>query len=74
MAPARRYAFEALLIGEFGGATGFRFTGYHQPGTPPDQVRDRGARKQAPQYHCTKQHAWDTLPSPMRLSCRWQLA
>ncbi|GFR46198.1 hypothetical protein Agub_g7729, partial [Astrephomene gubernaculifera] len=33
-----RYAFEALLIGEFGGATGFRFTGFHQPGTPPDQV------------------------------------
>ncbi|EFJ49894.1 hypothetical protein VOLCADRAFT_104135 [Volvox carteri f. nagariensis] len=33
-----RYAFEALLIGEFGGATGFRFTGYHQPGTPPDEV------------------------------------
>ncbi|KXZ50395.1 hypothetical protein GPECTOR_16g568 [Gonium pectorale] len=33
-----RYAFECLLVGEFGGATGFRFTGYHQPGTPPDQV------------------------------------
>ncbi|GIL42172.1 hypothetical protein Vafri_236 [Volvox africanus] len=33
-----RYAFEALLIGEFGGATGFRFTGYLEPGTPPEQV------------------------------------
>ncbi len=34
----RSYAFEALLISEFSGAVGFRFTGYHQPGTPPDQV------------------------------------
>ncbi|GIL74182.1 hypothetical protein Vretifemale_4181, partial [Volvox reticuliferus] len=33
-----RYAFEALLIGEFAGATGFRFTGYLEPGTPPEQV------------------------------------
>ncbi|KAF5834484.1 hypothetical protein DUNSADRAFT_8809 [Dunaliella salina] len=33
-----RYAFEALVSTEFHGATGFRFTAFHQPGAPPDKL------------------------------------
>lgn len=33
-----RYSFEALLITEFHGADGYRFTAFHQPGAPPDQI------------------------------------
>ncbi|KAL6745275.1 hypothetical protein V8C86DRAFT_42591 [Haematococcus lacustris] len=33
-----RYAFEALASNEFHGATDFRFTAFHQPGTPPELV------------------------------------
>ncbi|GFH16579.1 ABC2_membrane domain-containing protein, partial [Haematococcus lacustris] len=32
------YAFEALASNEFHGATDFRFTAFHQPGTPPELV------------------------------------
>ena len=35
---ARRYSFEALVINEFHGAEGFRFTAFHNPGVPPDSV------------------------------------
>lgn len=33
-----RYAFEALLINEFHGAAGFRFTGFAPKGTAPDHI------------------------------------
>lgn len=33
-----RYSFEALVITEFHGADGFRFTAFHQPGVPEDKV------------------------------------
>lgn len=33
-----RYSFEALLIAEFHGAEGFRFTAFHNPGVPPDRI------------------------------------
>eukprot|EP00798_Chlamydomonas_sp_ICE-L_P020668 gene20668-27458_t len=32
------YAFEAIVIAEFHGAEGFRFTAFHEPGVPDDQV------------------------------------
>ena len=34
-----RYSFEALLITEFHGADGFRFTAFHNPGVPPDRIQ-----------------------------------
>jgi len=33
-----RYSFEGLLINEFHGVDGFRFTAFHQPGVPSDKV------------------------------------
>ena len=33
-----RYSFEALLITEFHGADGFRFTAFHNPWVPPDRI------------------------------------
>ena len=36
-APPPRYSFEALLITEFHGAEGFRFTAFHNPGVPEDR-------------------------------------
>ena len=36
--PTRRYAYEALVVNEFHGVDGFRFTAFHPPGAPEDSI------------------------------------